>query len=656
VGEKTARARPSEGRVSLGVPELDVMLDGGLVAHRPYLVVGASGTGKTTLALQFLCEGIRRGERGLYVTVENPPNEIRINHRALGPELDQVEVFDAIPDVMRYEKAPFKDISSVRGIVPFSKVDLVIRQSPDFSSVEVTVAALEQMLRSEVQKRKYTRLVIDSLTALQYFCMKGLDLVSTAQTFLRFLSDLGVTTLLTVEAPLEEIETPERTLARGEIRLFRWELDGSTVRAIGVEKFRGSSHDVRLHPYRLGPKGVAVNLEQTISRDSRRIVEPALQLLAPALAPRPEPPAIVVSEAVRDLLTLGADVTPVREEVEATLADLSGRSTEKTEGHLARLASLVIALAQPKIEPPARPGELTEPQAAALQRAVERADRARTGVPPSRPPPSDLLRSDLENVLSLLTPRPAPFPPPVPRGATALPPPVPPAEESRPPQPSTASRSPNAGMVGLERWGGPEGAAPSAPAVPADRSGGGPAPSDRSPPSGDRSTIPAPPPLPAAAPVPPPPASKAEPTPRPSAPATPPSPASVPVPPAPSRTAPQLPSAPAPRPPAPAEGSAPVVPPLPTPSSPPGPSGPAAQPPAAAPAPPTRRRRRSAAKSATAPEGPPAEGALAVEKPKRRGVRRRKAPPVVGAVEETVPAGVYGKDEPTDRPPPAEGT
>ncbi|EQD74551.1 circadian clock protein kinase KaiC, partial [mine drainage metagenome] len=151
---------------------------------------------------------------------------------------------------------------------------------PTLSSVEVTISALEQMLRTEVVRKGYRRVVIDSLTALQYFCMKGYDLALGAQSFLRFLSDLRVTTLLTVESPLEDVETPERMLARGEIRLFRWEVDSVTVRAIGVEKLRGSSHDVRLHPYRIGPHGIDINLGSTISRDTLAVVsEP---LLGPA--------------------------------------------------------------------------------------------------------------------------------------------------------------------------------------------------------------------------------------------------------------------------------------------------------------------------------------------------------------------------------------
>jgi KaiC/GvpD/RAD55 family RecA-like ATPase len=257
-------------RVRTGNPGLDAMLEGGLIGRRPYLLVGPAGTGKTTLALEFLCEGIRRGESSLLVTLEEPPNECRYNHRGFGPELGQVEVFDAIPDVMHYERVPFQDISAVRASLPFARVPRLIRRTPELTGVEVTIVALEQMLRSEVARRGYTRVVIDSLTALQYFCMKGIDETAAAQTFLRFLSDLEVTALLIVESPSDDSNETTRVLARGEIRLFRWEANRNTVRAVGIEKFRGGAHDTRLHPYRIGPSGIDIDVGRTISRRRAR--------------------------------------------------------------------------------------------------------------------------------------------------------------------------------------------------------------------------------------------------------------------------------------------------------------------------------------------------------------------------------------------------
>ncbi|HYB78298.1 MAG TPA: ATPase domain-containing protein [Thermoplasmata archaeon] len=442
-------AHPAEARVSTGNPSLDAMLEGGLVAHRPYLIVGPSGTGKTTLGIQFLCEGVRRNERVLLVTLEEPPNEARANHRGLEPTLDRVEVFDAIPDIMRYERTPFKDIASVRTAIPFAHVPPRIRQSPELASVEVTITALEQMLRTEVIRKGYTRLVIDSLTALQYFCMKGFDPVGGAQSLLRFLSDLRVTTLITVEAPLEDVETPERMLARGEIRLFRWELDGQTVRAVGVEKFRGSSHDVRLHPYRIGPQGIDINLDMTISRDTRQIIEPIVPRVAVTVATAP--PAPVASpvtplmDELRDLILIGADVGPARSEIAAALAATIDGRPDQAQAHLSRVSSLVIGLVDQLSRAYATAGTTDPVVQASLQRLLARADSVRAGVPPTSLPPASALQVQLGALLSLLPVPAVAQPPLMPAPAPVAPPEaalIPPAPAVAPPEPEATPSEP----------------------------------------------------------------------------------------------------------------------------------------------------------------------------------------------------------------------
>jgi len=65
-------------RVSTGITGLDDILGGGLDADRLYLIEGKPGTGKTTLALQFLLEGTRRGEKSLYVTLSESETELRL--------------------------------------------------------------------------------------------------------------------------------------------------------------------------------------------------------------------------------------------------------------------------------------------------------------------------------------------------------------------------------------------------------------------------------------------------------------------------------------------------------------------------------------------------------------------------------------------------
>ncbi len=342
-----------KARISTGNSHLNTILNGGFIAHRPYLIIGPVGSGKTKLALEFLCDGVRRGEKVLYVTLDEPPNELRINHRALLPELDSMYVFDAIPDIMRYDTPqPFIDMMEARRTMPFAEVDENIRQSPELRCVEVTFTALEQALKMEFSRRSYTRLVIDSLTALEYFSMKGSDVMVGAQTFLRLLSDLGATTVLTVEAAVEEIESAERLLARGAIRLFRWDVDGRTLQAIGIEKFRGSVHDVRLHPYDVSPRGLEIDLGLTISRDTSRVVRPtSVQLLAEAERRAPLARSIDIVRLVADinyLAALGVDVTSVQAELDLAREAIRKNRPDVIPLHLGLARAIIneVTLAQ----------------------------------------------------------------------------------------------------------------------------------------------------------------------------------------------------------------------------------------------------------------------------------------------------------------------
>jgi circadian clock protein KaiC len=86
-------------RVSTGVEGLDTILGGGLPRNRIYLLEGRTGTGKTTLALQFLLDGARRGERGLYITLSETKEELLAVARSHGWSLDDINIYDlAVPE------------------------------------------------------------------------------------------------------------------------------------------------------------------------------------------------------------------------------------------------------------------------------------------------------------------------------------------------------------------------------------------------------------------------------------------------------------------------------------------------------------------------------------------------------------------------------
>src|SRR5215210_4259793 len=84
-------------RLSTGSTGLDDILGGGLDANRMYLYEGRPGTGKTTIALQFLLEGARQGERVLYITLSETQQELRLVAKRHGWSLDKVDVFELVP-------------------------------------------------------------------------------------------------------------------------------------------------------------------------------------------------------------------------------------------------------------------------------------------------------------------------------------------------------------------------------------------------------------------------------------------------------------------------------------------------------------------------------------------------------------------------------
>jgi circadian clock protein KaiC len=86
------------GRAETGVSGLDDVLSGGLIPHRLYLVDGDPGSGKTTLSLQFLFEGLKKGEKCLYITLSETKEELSTGAGSHGWSLDGLEIVELIAD------------------------------------------------------------------------------------------------------------------------------------------------------------------------------------------------------------------------------------------------------------------------------------------------------------------------------------------------------------------------------------------------------------------------------------------------------------------------------------------------------------------------------------------------------------------------------
>lgn len=302
-------------KATFGIAGLDEMLDDGLLVGRPYVVSGTTGTGKTTVCMQFLLEGAKNGERVLYVAVDEPPNEVRANMEKYGWDLSGVRVLDGTPDILNYDKTPVRDVSSERQVTSLGSVGDAIRRTSEKGPSDVTISTIQELIKQEFKERKYNRLVIDSLTSLKFFYIRTSEEFAVLQSFFRMLSDLGVTSLLAVEVP--EISRPgiESQLARGEIRLHRWFDGRGLMRGVTIEKYRGSSHESRMRHMKFTSNGVAVTGSGRSKSKSKPKREPEKKETE---AKEPEPVEKVMGEAAAVESEAkpvgGASSTPKKEE------------------------------------------------------------------------------------------------------------------------------------------------------------------------------------------------------------------------------------------------------------------------------------------------------------------------------------------------------
>src|SRR5947208_15504925 len=133
-------------RASTGSVGLDDILGGGFDPDRVYLIEGRPGTGKTTLALQFMLEGVRRGERCMYVTLSEDERELRAAAASHGWSLDGIDIFEIIPA----EDSLTQDARYTM-----------------YHPSEVELAETTKAVLAESARVKPRRLVLDSLSELR---------------------------------------------------------------------------------------------------------------------------------------------------------------------------------------------------------------------------------------------------------------------------------------------------------------------------------------------------------------------------------------------------------------------------------------------------------------------------------------------------------
>lgn len=226
-------------RARLGVDGLDDVLAGGLNPGRIYLLEGSPGTGKTTIASQFLLEGARHGELGLYITLSETEVELRESAASHGWEFgEEVEIFELVP--------------------PESLLDEEQQQSLLYSS-DLELGETTKRIFEVVNRVKPKRLVLDSLSEIRLLAQSSLRYRRQVLALKHYFAKHDITVLLLDDLTAEAADRTVHSVAHGVIRLEELAADyGGDRRRLRIIKYRGQKYRSGYHDFSIVTGGVRV--------------------------------------------------------------------------------------------------------------------------------------------------------------------------------------------------------------------------------------------------------------------------------------------------------------------------------------------------------------------------------------------------------------
>jgi len=250
---KDAKKSRITNRLSSGIEELDHILGGGFPARRLFLIEGSPGSGKTTLALQFLLAGAKNSEKGMYVTFSESEDEIRAVAESHGWTLDGIHLqeLSTLGDRLKNEE-----------------------QYTVFQPADVELSETMQRVIDDVRRLKPQRLVIDSLSEIRLVARDPLRYRRQILALKEILSQCSCTVFFLEDYTVDNPDLLLQSIAHGVVLLGKTQSEyGSVKRTLQVTKLRAGPSLEGSHDFAIRRGGLQV-FRRLIASDSLDGVRP----------------------------------------------------------------------------------------------------------------------------------------------------------------------------------------------------------------------------------------------------------------------------------------------------------------------------------------------------------------------------------------------
>jgi circadian clock protein KaiC len=225
-------------RISTGSAGLDDILGGGLDTNRLYLYEGRPGTGKTTIALQFLLEGVRQGERVLYITLSETQRELRLVAKRHGWSLQGLDVFELVP--------------------PETTLDPE-RELTVFHPAEMELSETTKLIFDRVEQINPTRVVLDSLSELRLLAQSPLRYRRQVLALKHFFTSRNCTVILLDDLSSQQDDLQLHSVSHGVVLLEQLAIEyGAERRRLRVIKMRGIQFRGGFHDFTIEKGGLNI--------------------------------------------------------------------------------------------------------------------------------------------------------------------------------------------------------------------------------------------------------------------------------------------------------------------------------------------------------------------------------------------------------------